>query len=594
MAILLFDFRHSSQNYGDAFVVPERNTIRQRHDQQTICCYGHCARDICRSFRKTSREVKTYGNSPFRAEASKSTMLFESIVAEHDLDRLVSQEQNTLDSRESVQSTSTTEVSSTQSKSSCNTSIEVVISNTGAKVAPPSSSNKVTADDKATLLGKMKKKSSEKDGTDVPQPTANGGYSHTKSSRAKISAANKGKTPWNKGKPRSPEVKARIAAGVRAKNRQTFLKKLEVMGLTEDEYKAKKKEERRIKEADRRARRTENGGYRPTEETKKKISRILKEKYAKGEVKKRAKSDPDKVRKGFTHTEETRRKISESLRKRWQNDEGFQKKMKESMNSRQSSRKRISESLKKKWQDPEFRRDMMEKMAKRRSGKHSTSYDEEHRRKISEAMKLKWKDRSYREKTLSSIKKSAESRKVTASTKKARTSSTAKTKRTSSAIEELKPLTATDISNRKSSKKRVTRKRSATRSTAKKVINDDGEDDGEDDGNVTLVKVVNKSKVKGVMSSTNTSDSINISTEEKSPSDTKKKKKKKEKDGSVTRLREERRDLFDLLYGDEDDMNDDDDDDMGKLLSDFSSNTDDILLGDEDLDAFDPYGLDDY
>lgn len=59
-------------------------------------------------------------------------------------------------------------------------------------------------------------------------------------------------------------------------------------------------------------------------------------------------------------------------------------------------------------------------------------------------------------------------------------------------------------------------------------------------------------------------------------------------------MREERRDLFDLLYGDEDDMNDDDDGDTGKLLSDSSPDRVDILLGDEDLDAFDPYGLDDY
>merc|ERR1712176_1310700 len=156
-------------------------------------------------------------------------------------------------------------------------------------------------------MGMKKKNDTQKDDADVPKPTANGGYSHTKSSRAKISAANKGKTPWNKGKPRSPEVKARIAAGVRAKNRQVFLEKLEAMGLTEEEFEERKKEERRIKDADRRARRTVNGGYRPTEETKKKISRILKEKHAKGEVKTRSKTDPKKVRKGFTHSEETRK-----------------------------------------------------------------------------------------------------------------------------------------------------------------------------------------------------------------------------------------------------------------------------------------------
>lgn len=152
-------------------------------------------------------------------------------------------------------------------------------------------------------------------GTDIPMPTEAGGYSHTQASRAKISAANKGKTPWNKGKARSEEVKARIAEGVRRRNRERFLQKLEDMGLTEEEYEAKKKEERRQKDAERRDRKTEKGGYRLTDETKQKISRVLKEKHAKGEVKKREYKGP--FRKGFSHSEETKEKIRESLKKKW-------------------------------------------------------------------------------------------------------------------------------------------------------------------------------------------------------------------------------------------------------------------------------------
>jgi len=72
----------------------------------------------------------------------------------------------------------------------------------------------------------------------------------------------------------------------------------------------------------------------------------------------------------------------------------------------------------------------------------------------------------------------------------------------------------------------------------------------------------------------------------------------------VNRLREERRDLFDLLYGDEsvstyktddgDDENDmfpgnDDDDLPSKRRS-----TDRFGLDDDDLDSFDPYGLENY
>lgn len=578
MAFFIVNFRHPSYSrYGDAFVVRERNVSIRRHcDKHTITCNDHNSRNACRSMTETIQGINSCNFAPFHAGSSRNTILFDSVATDQELDQIAAQE-------------TTTEFSSTQSKSSSNPSIEVLtkIEKANVSASSPKKATSMTTDDKATLLGKMKKKSFDKDDDDVPRPTANGGFSHTKSSRAKISAANKGKTPWNKGKPRSPEVRARIAAGVRAKNRQVFLKKLEDMGLTEEEYEAKKKEERRQKEADRRARRTANGGYRPTEETKKKISRILKEKHAKGEVKKRAKTDPSKVRKGFTHSEETRKKISQSLRKRWQNDAGFKEKMKESFNSRENSRKRISESLKKKWQDPEFRRNMMEKMSQRKSGKNAMNYGEEHRKKISEAMKRKWQDESYREKTLSSIQKSARSRKVTTSPRKSTAPTTAKTKRKSPGIEELKPLTATDISKRKASKKRVTRKRSAT----KKVIKSD--DDGGGDDDLVQVKAVRKPKVKGVTLSTKTSDNVTVSNEDTSSAE-KKKKKKKEKDGSVTRLREERRDLFDLLYGDEDYMDDDDDDDTGKLLSDSPSSRVDILLGDEDLDSFDPYGLDDY
>lgn len=458
--------------------------------------------------------------------------------------------------------------------------------------------NSMTAQDKTALLAKMKNKSVEQNVADVPQPTANGGYSHTKASRAKISAANKGKTPWNKGKARSPEVKARIAAGVRARNRKVFLQKLEDMGMTEEEYEAKKREERRIKEAERRSRRTANGGYRPTEETKKKISRILKEKHAKGEVKPRAKPDPSKVRRGFTHSEETRRKISQSLRKRWQDDEQFQEKMKESFTNRDDVRKKISESLKKKWQDPEFRSGMMDKISKRKSGKNAMSYDKDHRKKISEAMKRKWQDSSYREKTLSSIKKSAGSRKVAAPRSKPKPSGTKSSavKSKPPGIEEVKPMTAGAIPKRKTKKKRVARKRTAT----KKAIRIDKDGDTGADNDATAVSAVRKpnsepSKVKGVTSSPRTSSFVSdVDTDLPVVTKDKKKKKKKEKDGSVTRLREERRDLFDLLYGDEDGMNDDDEGNVGKLLADSSTDRVDILFGDEDLDAFDPYGLDDY
>jgi hypothetical protein len=83
--------------------------------------------------------------------------------------------------------------------------------------------------------------------------TAKGGYAHTWKSRARISKANKGNTPWNKGKNRSEGVKAKIAAGVRARNRKVLLEKLKKLNMTEEEWLAKKKEIKYLRERIRKA-----------------------------------------------------------------------------------------------------------------------------------------------------------------------------------------------------------------------------------------------------------------------------------------------------------------------------------------------------
>lgn len=150
---------------------------------------------------------------------------------------------------------------------------------------------------------------------DVPQRTEAGGYTHTIASKAKISAANKGKVPWNKGMHRSDEVKARIAEGVRRKNRERFLQQLANRGLTEEQYEDQKREEQRLKDEDKLKRKTAKGGYRATDETKAKISSVLKEKYANGNLTKKAYHGP--FRKGFTHSEETKEKIRITLKKKW-------------------------------------------------------------------------------------------------------------------------------------------------------------------------------------------------------------------------------------------------------------------------------------
>ena len=83
--------------------------------------------------------------------------------------------------------------------------------------------------------------------------TDRGGYSHTNLSKSRISKANSGNKPWNFGKRRSSADKAKIAAGVRARNRTILLQKLKRLGMTEEEYNIKKKEIKYLRERIRRA-----------------------------------------------------------------------------------------------------------------------------------------------------------------------------------------------------------------------------------------------------------------------------------------------------------------------------------------------------
>ncbi|CAJ1966895.1 unnamed protein product [Cylindrotheca closterium] len=82
--------------------------------------------------------------------------------------------------------------------------------------------------------------------------TTAGGYAHTNKSKEKISMANRGNTPWNKGKNRSSADRAKIKAGVQARNRAIKLEKLRRLGMTEEEYDKKKKEIKYLRERVRR------------------------------------------------------------------------------------------------------------------------------------------------------------------------------------------------------------------------------------------------------------------------------------------------------------------------------------------------------
>ena len=445
---------------------------------------------------------------------------------------------------------------------------------------------------------------------DVPMPTEKGGYSHTVASKAKISAANKGKTPWNKGKQRSEEEKAKIAAGVRAKNRERFLQKLQDLGLTEQEYQEQKKAERRKRDAERRARKTANGGYTPTMETRQKISKILKEKHARGEIR-RKKVDPDKVRRGFVHSEETRRKISESLKKRWANDAEYRSNMQNKtsvLNSREEIRQKISETLKKKWQDPEFRQSMMAKITKRSHSKQQL--DPAHREKISEAMKLRWQDSEYRKKITDSLARRTEADMVRPKPRKRRPPSTkspstrkkpsSKTVSVSAEQGSGSTLSASSDDDLESTIRVIQplsgpRKQKQAKPTTKRKTSTSGTQVTEKSKAVEVVPLQPKQRSVPSVSATTRNSQETVQSEkepiaattttapptQEEEEESNPKRKKGDENGSVSRLREERRDLYELLYGEENvQVN-------SKLAAVFE-------LEDDNLDTFDPYGLEDF
>jgi len=397
---------------------------------------------------------------------------------------------------------------------------------------------------------------------DTPTLTEAGGYTHTKLSRAKISAGNRGKTPWNKGRKRSEAEKLKISEGVRHRNRIKFLDKIQSLNMTEVEYLADKKEKRRIREAERRARRTENGGYRTTEETKMKISKVLKAKYANGEIKKRTNSSSF-VRRGFSHSDETKDKIRATLKKKWAEDLDYREMMKTKMKTGKQAevRSKISATLKEKWKDPVYRARMMENIRVRRSAGGESL--ELQKSRISDSIRLKWQDDDYRLKCMDAIKK----RKVSTAA-----SSGAKKKRKK---REPKNLTPEEAAADKERRKRASRKKkikemetamkkkgTGTKEARKKVSIVKVTDK---DGVVTEKKMVLRKKKKG--STKKTAEKMKASSlnevvvkEKKTKKKVVAKKKKKKNDGDISQLREERRDLFDLLYSDV--MEDDEEQDI--------------------------------
>ena len=234
----------------------------------------------------------------------------------------------------------------------------------------------------------------------IPIRTENGGYLHSEESKKKISLQNKGRVPWNKGRSRSEEEKARIASGVRERNRLRLIEEAAAKNMTVEQF-VKERDAVKLQKIElRQGRKTDAGGYLLTDETKQKISQTLKDRWRMGQVKRRDASTYVKGKTGVTrHTTEAKQRISATLKAKWDNDEQYREYMIERAqyddHDSRTIRQRISQTLKERWKDPEFRSKMMEQMKNRKSqvGKLTPI---EHRQKISQTMREKWQDPTYR------------------------------------------------------------------------------------------------------------------------------------------------------------------------------------------------------
>lgn len=241
-----------------------------------------------------------------------------------------------------------------------------------------------------------------------------------------------------------------------------------------------------------------------------------------------------------------------------------------------SSREKISKTLKEKWQDPAFREKMTKAM---NDNKNITSPSESQKAKISAAMKKKWQDKEYRAKAMKGMVEYRESLPVKAE----------KTKIVSQAAATIKLDDVFAVAPiQKATKKKKMKGSITVSSTNANSVKQTG-------------KTKKKRKKKSVVKLAETTDMLQNSdlTDIKNG-----KAKEKKDDGDISRMREERRDLYDLLYGDEPEVEIvSEEEDFSPVLPDplsDSSNSaiaffgdDNDLLDDENLDDFDPYGLDD-
>ncbi|CAB1117401.1 unnamed protein product [Ectocarpus sp. CCAP 1310/34] len=260
----------------------------------------------------------------------------------------------------------------------------------GAEVAGevPVTATETTNTEQTLRQSKGKKESTTVEGKEATVIiTEAGGRPHTVASKAKISAANKGKKPWNVGVGHSEETRRKIAEGARNAARKRRQKTAESMGMTLEEY----EEMKRRKPAGKR-------DPAVTEETRKKISARLKAKWQDPSYRERRKQCMPN-RKGVPHTEETKARISAAVKNKW-NDPVYREKI-TNMERSEETRAKIGQIIREQWANPVTREERLKNMAPR---------TEEHNQKIAASVRSKWLDPEYKKRTSEAMRKAAHDR----------------------------------------------------------------------------------------------------------------------------------------------------------------------------------------
>ncbi len=192
------------------------------------------------------------------------------------------------------------------------------------------------------------------------------GKCHSKESRQKISIANKGYIPWNKGKTMSLEYYRKNSEALKKyyethdgpmKGKHHSEETLQKISIAKSGENCSLETRRKISDANKRR--------CHSKESKQKVSESMKKHYE-------THSSPMKGRtpwnKGKRHSDETRQKLSTAQKKRYETHEGTMKGKHLSKESRQKlsethkgkrpskeTRQKKSESMKRIWLDPAFR-----------------------------------------------------------------------------------------------------------------------------------------------------------------------------------------------------------------------------------------------